>query len=276
MRKLLKIEWQKIKTYKTFWLVISLYFVFLLSGIMLAELIFNAMIDDLSKNSPFPLPHVSFYTFPDIWHNITYFASIRFVVIFPAVLVIILVCNEFSFKTSRQNILNGLSRTDFVTSKLILVTVLSFFILLVIMISSLILGIIHTDEITVQSFFHKFEFLGGFFIQMLTLLVFSLFIAFMIRSTALSIAVFTFYVIIMEPILVMILKIPNFQPNTVGRYFPINNALNIVEYPSVTGLIKTLGFRLQENVVFQDIFLSIGYTLLFCFLIYFSMRKRDI
>jgi len=84
MKKLLKIEWLKVKSYKTFWLIIALYFVFLLTGILFAEMIFNSMIEDISKNSPFPFPRFSFYTFPDVWHNITYFASIRFVMVFPA------------------------------------------------------------------------------------------------------------------------------------------------------------------------------------------------
>ena len=113
MIKLLKIELKKILTYKIFWIILGLYFLFLALGMILAEFMVNSMVTDINKRMPIPFPKAVIYNFPDIWQNLTFFASIRFVMIFPAIIVIILITNEFANKTIRQNIINGMSKNEF-------------------------------------------------------------------------------------------------------------------------------------------------------------------
>ena len=107
MIKLFKIEFGKILAYKVFWIVIGLYFLFLILGIIMAQYILNHMVNDLNKHSPIPFPHVTLYFFPEVWQNVTFFASIRYVLIFPAIIIMILITNEFTNKTIRQNIVTG-------------------------------------------------------------------------------------------------------------------------------------------------------------------------
>ena len=79
MGKLLKIELKKILTYKVFWILMGLYFLFLILGILMAGFTINSMIDNLNKRSPIPFPHATIYLFPEVWQNITFFASIRYI-----------------------------------------------------------------------------------------------------------------------------------------------------------------------------------------------------
>ena len=58
MVKLLKIELKKIMTYKVFWILMGLYFLFLVLGILMAGFTINNWIDNINKHSPIPFPHV--------------------------------------------------------------------------------------------------------------------------------------------------------------------------------------------------------------------------
>jgi len=122
MIRLLKIEFKKIMTYKIFWILIGLYFLFLILGILMAEFMINSIVNDMNRHLPIPIPHVTIYFFPWIWQNITYFATFRYVLIFPAIIIIILITTEFTYRTIRQNVINGLNKSEILISKLLLMT----------------------------------------------------------------------------------------------------------------------------------------------------------
>src|SRR5579864_7443787 len=104
MKKLISIELKKILPYATFWIMLGIYVVllflmfFFLRSIKLAGPLAFLNLD-------------SFYSFPLLWHSLTYVAS--FFTLLLGILVIILITNEFSFRTVRQNIIDGLSKADF-------------------------------------------------------------------------------------------------------------------------------------------------------------------
>jgi len=75
--KLLKIEFRKILTYKVFWILTGLYFLFLGLGIFMAEFILNDWVNNFNKRFPIPMPHVTLYFFPDVWQNLTFFARLH-------------------------------------------------------------------------------------------------------------------------------------------------------------------------------------------------------
>lgn len=273
--KLLSIELKKILPYKTFWIIIGLYFLFLALGIIMAEYIVNAMVDDVNKRLPIPLPHAVLFNFPDIWQNLTYFASIRFVLIFPAIIVIILITNEFTNKTVRQNIVNGMSRSEFIFSKLQVVFLLSFLISFILMIVILILGLIHSDSQSLSMILTRFSFVIGFFIQMFTYLVYAFFIAFVLRNTGLAIAIFTLYTIIIEPVVYFFLRAPFMWENKVYTYLPVNAVIRVVEYPSIPALKKLMNFELQDHVSLLACSIPMIYAAVMIAIVYLSFNKRD-
>ena len=57
MTKLLKIEFKKVLTYKVFWILFGLYFLFLASGILLAEFMVNHMVDSMNHHLGPPIIH---------------------------------------------------------------------------------------------------------------------------------------------------------------------------------------------------------------------------
>jgi len=273
--KLLKIEFKKILTYKTFWIIFGLYFLFLALGIIMAEFIVNAMVDDINKRLPIPLPHAVLFNFPDIWQNLTFFASIRYVLIFPAIVVIILITNEFTNKTVRQNIVNGMSKNEFLTSKLLLVFMFSFLITGIITVVIFILGITNTDITGFSMIFSRFSFVFGFFVQLFSFLCYAFFFGFLFRNTGLAIALFTLYSLIIEPVIYFFLRAPFIWENKVYIYLPVNTVIRVVEYPAIPALKKLMNFQLQENVELAACGLPLLYSAVMIGIIFWVFNKRD-
>jgi ABC-type transport system involved in multi-copper enzyme maturation permease subunit len=276
MIKLLRIELKKILTYRIFWILTGLYFFFLAAGILLAEFIFNNMINDFNKRMPIPFPHVRFYFFPDIWQNITYFASIRYVLIFPAIIIIILITNEFANKTIRQNVVNGMSRQEFLWSKMQVILLLSVVITLIVGIGILILGFLNSDIQSFSIIIRRSSFILGFFVSVFSVLILAFFFGFLMRNTGLSIALFVLYVLIIEPVVYFTLKIPPLQPNKVSTYLPFNSMIRITEYPSVPMLKQIMGFQLQSHVSLAACGISLLYSAVMIGIVFWVLYKKDL
>jgi len=276
MKRLLRIELKKILPYKTFWVLFGLYFFFLAAGILLAEFMINSMVDDMNRHMPIPFPHVALYYFPDVWQNFAYFASIRFVLVFPAIIIMILITNEFTFRTVRQNVINGMSKSEFIISKLMIIAIMSAAITIALCAGAFIVGVSHSGLNDIAFLTKGIPFTLGFFVSTFSFLVFAFFIAFLLRSTGLSIAIFTLYAVIIEPIIYFFLKSPIVFKNKIFSYLPVNTAVSVAEYPAIPFLKKIMGFELQRGVTLSSCLIPLGYSVLMIVIVYFVMKKKDL
>src|SRR5579864_7138019 len=112
MKALLSIEWLKIKNYTTFWVILGMY--------MLLLPLWNYGISDgifkIGKNISIVNQA---YSFQYVWANIGFWDSIF--VVFVSILVIIITTNEYQFRTNRQNIISGWSKSQFFHAKWLMV-----------------------------------------------------------------------------------------------------------------------------------------------------------
>jgi ABC-type transport system involved in multi-copper enzyme maturation permease subunit len=276
MIKLLKIEFKKILTYKVFWILTGLYFLFLSLGLLMAEFMINNMVDNMNSHLPIPLPHVTIYFFPWVWQNITFFATIRYVLIFPAIVIMILITNEYTFKTIRQNMINGLSKAEFLFSKLLLILLISLIMTFLLAIGTLIMGLSNTSDLTFGMVVEKSSFIIGFFITMLTFQIYALFFGFILRNTGLSIALFTLYIFIAEPILYYFLKSPIVFKNDISTYLPVNAVLRVTEYPAIQVLKSIMGLNLQNSISLTACCIPLGYAAIMISIVYWVLAKRDL
>ena len=276
MIKLLKIEFKKILTYKVFWILFGLYFIFLAAGILLAEFMVNNMVDSMNKHLPIPLPHINIYYFPDVWQNIAFFATIRYVLIFPAIVIIILITNEFTFKTIRQNIINGMSKAEFLISKLQIILMISLIMMVSLIIGAFIIGLSHSGTNEISFFSKGIPFMFGFFISLFAYLVYAFFFGFLLRNTGLTIALFTLYSLIVEPILYYFLKSPMVFKNNISAYLPVNTVLRITEYPAIPVLKKVIGLELQSSVSIISLAIPLLYAIIMIGIVFWIMSKKDL
>ena len=117
MLHLLTIEWLKLKRYKTFWLLTSLFAILYLLWNYGVNKSFVSM-----GSGPVNLVSSS-YSFPSVWGNMGFVYS--WLQLFLSILIIILISNEFTFRTNRQHVIDGMHRLEFFHGKVFLILTIS-------------------------------------------------------------------------------------------------------------------------------------------------------
>jgi len=273
MMRLLKIELKKVLSYKAFWFMISFY------SVLLAIMIFGipGLIDYVAEKSGEPTRFRIFkaivFNFPDIWQNIAYVASLRyFIKIILGIIIIILVTSEFHFQTVRANVINGYSRTDFISGKLSMILLLTIYSTIIIFLSGLYLGFTNSASTSASHIFGKLEYLAGYFLELFTFLVFCMFFAILLKRTGIAFIALFVYMIV-EPIIDY--KIPD----AITPYLPLNAMNRIIQTPN-TSLIKVktseFNFDFQEFIAPQDVAVCVGYAALFIVISLLILKQRDI
>jgi len=112
MFSLIKIEWLKIRKYPAFWWMVGIIALTYPGVNMMFHGIYVQM--TTGKNQAAQMMKMFIgnpFAFPEVWHSTTYFSS--WFLIVPAILVIMLFANEYTYKTNRQNFIDVCSRKQF-------------------------------------------------------------------------------------------------------------------------------------------------------------------
>ena len=267
MIRLLKIEFKKVANNKTFWVLIGLYAVIVATIFFGVQAAINEFMVDAGKKAPIPVSKISLYEFPGIWQNLTYLAGYLKMIL--AIVVIIFITNEYSYRTIRQNIITGLSRWDFLLSKLLMVAAISLTATLFLFIIGIILGFTNTPEVTFSMMFENLVFVFTYFLEIFAFMTFALLIGMLAKRSGLGIGLFFLYFYIIERFL-------NYQlPNDLGDFLPIQAIGRLIDIPN-TDLMKIFGMNFRAFVAVQDVLVVGAYTALFIFLMHLILKKRDL
>ncbi|MDB5223791.1 MAG: hypothetical protein JWN83_2458 [Chitinophagaceae bacterium] len=259
MLHLLKIEWLKIKGYKTFWVLAILflvsivgvnYFVFYIKqGISQGSAQANALI-----GSPFD--------FPNVWHTVSYFSS--FLLFIPGLMIITAITNEYNFKTHRQNIIDGWSRQEFIHVKIAQIVIISFLATVFVFLTSVLYGLLAGSTFS----FDKIQFIGYYFIQALSYCLFALLIGVLIKRSGLSIGLFFLYSFIIENFVGAILNNMGGVKSASGPgdYLPLNTTDNLIPFPFFRNIVR---FGEQPSI-----YVLLGLSAVYLFLYYFLSVKK--
>lgn len=252
MKKLISIELKKISPYPTFWIMLGIYMVLLF--------LMFFFLRSLKPAGPLAFLNLdSFYSFPMLWHSLTYVAS--FFTLLLGILVIILITNEFSFRTVRQNIIDGLSKADFMLAKVYLIIFIALFATFVVFVTGIINGLIVTENLQSSMIYEKMDFLPAYFIQAIAYMCFALFIGTLVRKAGLAIGVFILYSKIIEPLAGWKM------PSSISDYLPFHTISSLIQLPSVkllgiTNPESPLGIHFGFTLFYSAVFLSGTYLLL--------------
>jgi ABC-2 type transport system permease protein len=221
MLHLLKIEWLKIKYYRTFW-VLSALFALSLYGVN--EIVYTIQ-HKAYNNAPMAQAFIGTppFQFPEVWHTVSYVTS--YLLFFPGLIIIILMTNEFSYKTHRQNIIDGLSRTQFIYVKMMLCVLIALASAIIVFLIALYFGL---HEGNASFSFQNVQYIGLFFIQTLSYTSLALVIATLFRRSGISIGVYFLYAEILDQLLSIA---GNYYFNNAGRYFPLESNDNLIPLP---------------------------------------------
>ena len=278
MLRLLSIELQKIRYNKSAKVISIIYFVLITFIALIASIEFNF------ANVNFRVADQGIFNFPFIWHFNTYMGAI--LKIFLAIVIVSMMANEYSYRTLKQNLIDGLSKKEFVLSKFLMVVLSAAISTIFIFLVSLILGLIFSDYNEAAIIFSDTEYILAYFIKLLGFFSMCLFLGVLVKRSAFAIGFLVVWWIV-ESILFLLMKFQFFKDTdiaeNVAQFFPLSAMSNLIIEPftrlgAVQSAANQLGEEYTKNydVQFLPIIIVSVWTVLFIYWSYAILKKRDL
>lgn len=279
MLRLLNIELHKLKYSRSAKVLIITYFVLITFIALIAAIEFN-----IGKVN-FRLADQGIFNFPFIWHFNSYIAAN--LKLFLAIVIVSMMSNEYTNRTLKQNLIDGLSKKEFVLSKFLTVVIFAFFSTLFLFIVSVILGYSFSDYTEISIVLSDMEYLLAYFIKLTGFFAFCLFLGILVKRSAFALG-FLFIWWVLESILYGGLTWRIFRDNqhiaeNIMQFFPLSAMSNLVVEPfSRLSFIQTaatqLGSEIDKDygVHWYQLLIVIAWTVVFIFLSYKLLKKRDL
>jgi ABC-2 type transport system permease protein len=265
MLHLLKIEWLKLKNYRTFWILSLLYMISIVGINFIAFKIEQKVFEEKqSKGIAELIIGNRPYSFPSVWHMTSYVSS--FLLFLPGLFMIIFITNEYSYKTHRQNIIDGWSRNQFISVKVVLALLYSLLSSIVVVITAIIFGFQLNSPFSLD----KIEYVGYFFIQALSYSFAAVLIAVLVRRGGLAIGFYFLYVVVLENVLKLLMNRYLFET---GRFLPLQASDELIPLP----IFENIQRQIIDPPNYTVLLTAAGiYLVLYLFLINRRFLKSDL
>lgn len=277
MKRLLQIEFIKLWNSRASKILIIAYFALLTCIALIAAIKFDI------GPIKFHLADQGIFNFPYIWHFNTYVAA--FFKLFLAIVIVSMMANEYSNKTIKQNLIDGLSKKEFVWSKFL--TVISFSLISTVFIFtiSMILGLIYSDYNEASIIFSDMDFLVAYFVKLVGFFSFCLFAGVLIKRSAFALG----FLILWQVFELFVRGMLRWKfldkdtTNAIMDFFPLNSMANLIKEPlsrlgAVQSVANEIGEKLELNyqVHWYEILIVLCWTAILLYLSYALLKRRDL
>lgn len=277
MIRAFQLEWLKLKHYRVFWILFGLYLIAQLiitnGGVFFLEWL-KSKGADFNGIDPTMLP---IYDFPDIWQNTTWLAS--FVKVLISIIIIVSVNNELSYNTLRQNIIDGISKKEFLMSKFSLILFLSAACTLFLFITGLITGFVYSHVTDLKYILDQMDYLLAYFLQLVVFSLFAFSVAMVIKKAGFAIVLIFLYSLFFEPIITSIMEFAPFARDyTEGivKFFPIYSIEKLTGKAYESPFAKYLFQEIKDNIYWYEWLIAIGWGMIFTLFITWILNKKDL
>jgi|TARA_R110000868_G_scaffold186236_2_gene428506 ABC-type transport system involved in multi-copper enzyme maturation permease subunit len=278
MKRLLSIELQKIWMNKASRVLTLTYFILLSFIAMIASIKFDIGFFKIH------LAEMGIFNFPFIYHFNTYIAAV--LKLFLAIVIVSMMANEYSYGTLKQNLIDGLSKKEFILSKFLTVLLFSFCSTVFVFLMSLILGYLFSSYTELSVVFSEMEYLVAFFVKLVGFFSFCLFLGILVKRSAFALGFLLVWNII-EGIAKGILVFKIFPDNKIADYitqlFPLESMSNLIIEPfSRLSVIKNIGTQIgvdsvkDYSVHFSSLLIVLSWSIIFMLLSYKLLKNRDL
>ncbi len=261
MINLLKIEWLKIKNYTGFILLASFFALGVIACNYIVYLFIKNVLDKVEVSKLFisGLP----FDFERVWTTVSYYSS--YFLMLPALLIVILITNEFNYKTHRQNVIDGLSRFEFLKVKIAVAFIFAIAATLVVILTALIFGLASGSAFSLNGF----ENVGYFLLKAFTYNMVAVIISLLTKRSGVAIAVFFIYTIFENGVSLFLffmgveLKTTrNIDWGNMGNYLPMNASDGLLTAPfeQFSGMARN---SLPSNYNYIVLSLALMYLVIF-------------
>ncbi|RZJ36222.1 MAG: ABC transporter permease [Flavobacterium sp.] len=279
MNRLISIEFQKIWKNKASRILSISYFVLLSFIALIASIKFNI------GHLKFHIADQGIFNFPYIWHFNTYIAAI--LKFFLAIVIVSMMANEYSYGTLKQNLIDGMSKQEFIMSKFLTVLIYAAASTVFIFVLSLILGYSFSSYTEIGIVFSDLQYLLAYFIKLVAFFSFCLFLGILVKRSAFALG-FLFVWNIVESIAKGLLTFKIFPDSDVApkimQFFPLESMSNLIVEPFtrlsvIQNIESTIGGAKQikdYGVHFTTILIVLAWTVIFVLSSYKLLQKRDL
>jgi len=269
--KILRTEWLKIRSYWAFWLMmlmISLAY----PGV---NYLFYNQYKDLSTKKDLTGQMLKMlvgnpFALPETYHTTAFFSSVFLFI--PAILVIMLVTNEFSYRTSRQNIIDGWSRQQFLLGKFFDVIIISALVTLLFAVFSTVVGLVATTG-TVPDRWSGMRYIAYFGLQTFSQLSLAFMFGFLLRRSFIALGAFMFYFIILENTLA---SYASYKKWNWGKFLPLEISDRIIPMPKFMARLNEDGYKLRMAEINEFVIYTILLTAAIWAICFYIHKKRDL
>lgn len=252
MLELLKVEWLKVRRYRTFWIFTILYFVSI-AGINYIGYYLN---ESAVKNLPASEILIGApFGFPRVWATVGFMSS--WLLYFPGILFIMLLGNEFNFRTHRQNIIDGWERRQFLNVKFLFALLFSMVATIFNAVVAFAAGMGVSGTLTTWDGLHHVVYI---FVQTFSYIAFAMLLAILMRRSGAAIAVFFLYGLIFEGLLMILI---NFKMNAapLGYFLPLQVTDSLLPLPFGQGVLYQNGPEEWKLVLAAMVYLALYFWL---------------
>lgn len=278
MLRLLEIEYNKLRYSRSARILIFTYFILITFIALIASIEFN--IGEIE----FRVADQGIFNFPYIWHFNSYIAAI--LKLFLAIVIVSMMSNEYSNRTIKQNLIDGLSKKEFVMSKFLTVLVFSGISTLFVFVVSLVLGYSFSDFTEFGIVFSDLEYLLAYFIKLTGFFAFCMFLGILVKRSAFALGFLVVW-FIFESIIHAILKFRIFKDSemaaSIMQFFPLESMSNLIVEPftrlnAVQTAASRIGSELTKDygIHWYQLLIVSAWIILFVYLSLALLKKRDL
>lgn len=274
MIRLLNLELQKLLLNRTSKILIFISFILPLCVIVLSAIKINFF-----GFFTLELGELGIFNFPIVWHITTYFSALfKF---FFAIVVVSMIGNEYSNKTLKQNLIDGLSKREFILSKFYTIVFFSIISTVIIFILSLVLGLLYSNYNEISIIVREIEFLPAYFLKLLGFFSFCLFLGVLTKRSAFALA-FLFVDFILEWIVFgLIVWKSNVEMATkIQNFFPLTAMSNLIKQPfqrvAMSKFPEKNDLGYDYAVHLDSSIIVVLWTAFFILSAYYLIKKRDL
>ncbi|MFP9113860.1 ABC transporter permease [Flavobacterium sp. RHBU_3] len=277
MKRLLSIELQKLWLNRAGRILTISYF-----GILsLIAITFNLEFSVLGF--PINLAEQGIFNFPFIWHFISYVAV--YLKLFLAIVIVSLMTNEYTYGTLKQNLIDGLSKKEFMLSKISTIVFLTACSTIFIYIMALVLGLRFSSFTEISIIFSDQKYIVAYFINLLAFFSFCLFAGILVKRSAFALGFIAIW-FLAERILYGFMRWKIFDKEIADKviaYFPLESISNLLLNPfdrfKTVKAIKTMQGDFSETdytLHWYSIVIVAIWTAIFIYSSYRILKKRDL
>jgi len=225
------------------------------------------------------LGHYGLFNFPIVWHITTFFAS-QFKFFF-AIVVVSMIGNEYSNKTIKQNLIDGLSKKEFILSKFYTIVFFSAVATLLIFIICLCIGLYYSSINELSLIFRDTEYLLAYFVKLIGFFSLCLFLGMLVKRSAFALA-FLFVLYITEWIIygIMVWRLNESTADSIQNFFPLKSMYKLIDQPfqriAISKMPNGQNMMYDFAVHWYEIVIVLFWTAIFIFFSYKLLKKRDL